>query len=471
MTTGDRPADPLPPPAAVYADHQDAAPPLPPPSAVAGITSGPLRPAILRLALPAVGTTLFQVLFNVTDTFWVGRTLGSSALAAVSLASYSVWALVAVGELVGVGLTAVAARRHGERDPEAAARATGTALWLAIGLGLLVGAGGIALLPAVFELMETGGEVAALARDFLVVQLLGAVLIYGYYVVTAAFRSAGDTRTPFLLLGASVLVNLVLDPLMILGWGPIPALGVYGAALATVLTRGLSFVVGLELLRRRGGLRLSFAPRVAATIVRIGVPTMVTSVLFSVIYMLLVRVVGGFGTAAIAALGVGHKIEGMSYMTCIGFGLAAETLVGQNLGAGKPDRARRAGWQTAGISAVPSAILAVVFLLVPETLVGIFSSDPAVVHAGSLYLRTAALAQFTMAFETVLEGALTGAGYTLWPMVVVVGVSALRIPLAALVAPAYGLLGVWWILALTAMGRAAAMTALWRWGAWEEARA
>ncbi|HEX6107044.1 MAG TPA: MATE family efflux transporter [Gemmatimonadales bacterium] len=458
-------------PGAVYTDHLDAAPPLPPPVADTGITAGPLRPAILRLALPAVGTTLFQVLFNITDTFWVGRTLGSSALAAVSLASYSVWVIVSIGELVGVGLTAVASRRHGERDPDAAARATGTALWLGLALGLLVAIGGTAGLPAVLRLMEAEGEVAALARDFLVIQLLGAFLVYGYFVVTAAFRSAGDTRTPFLLLGASVLVNLVLDPLMILGWGPIPALGVYGAALATVLTRGLSFVVGIELLRRRGGVRFGFAPRVALTMTRIGTPTMLTGVLFSVIYMLLVRVVGEFGTPAIAALGVGHKIEGMSYMICIGFALAAETLVGQNLGAGQPARARQAGWLTARIAAVPSTVLAIVFLLVPEALIGVFSADPAVIHAGSLYLRTAAVAQFALAFEIVLEGGLTGAGYTLWTMIVVVGLSAIRVPLAMVVAPAFGLLGVWWILALTAIARAGAMSALWHWGRWERARA
>ncbi len=469
MTPAEPAGDPLPTSTAIYADRQDCSPPLPPPYDP-GITSGPLRPAILRLALPAVGTTLFQVLFNVTDTFWVGRTLGSDALAAVSLASYSVWAMVSVGELVGVGLTAVAARRHGERDPAAAAGATGTALVLALVLGALV-AGGIAGLPAVLRLMEARGEVAALARDFLVVQLLGAFLVYGYFVVAAAFRSAGDTRTPFVLLGGSVLLNLVLDPLMILGWGPIPALGVYGAALATVLTRGLSFVVGLGLLRRRGGIRLGFEPRVAGTILRIGLPTMLTGVLFSVIYMVLVRVVGEFGTPAIAALGVGHKIEGMSYMTCIGFGLAAETLVGQNLGAGSPKRAREAGWLTARIAAVPSCVLAVIFLLVPEPLVGIFSSDPAVIHAGSLYLRIAAVAQFTMAFETVLEGGLTGAGYTFWTMVAIVGLSAIRIPLAAMVAPTYGLQGVWWLLAFTAMARAAAITGLWHWGSWERAKA
>ena len=464
------PPAPAVPPPGLYADQQDASPPLAPPTA-AGIVDGPLRPAILRLALPAVGTTLFQVLFNITDTFWVGRTLGPSALAAVSLASYVVWVIVSIGELVGVGLTAVAARRHGERDPLSAARAAGTALVMAVALGIIIAVGGVLGLPAVFRLMGATGEVAVLAREFLVVQLLGAVLIYGYFVVTAAFRSAGDTRTPFLLLGASVLLNLVLDPLMILGWGPVPALGVYGAALATVLTRGLGFVVGLELLRRRGGIRLDLSLPVVRTIARIGLPTMLTGVLFSLIYMLLVRIVGRFGTPAIAALGVGHKIEGISYMICIGFGLAAETLVGQNLGAGRPDRARRAGWLTARIASVPAGALAIVFVLVPGALVGIFTDDPAVIRDASLYLRAAGVAQLAMAYENVLEGALTGAGYTLYTMLAVVGISALRIPLAELVADPFGLAGIWWMLALTAMVRAAAMTSLWHWGGWEKARA
>ena len=389
----------------------------------------------------------------------------------MSLASYVVWVIVSIGELVGVGLTAVAARRHGEGDPASAARATGTALAMAVALGVVVAAGGVLGLPAVLELMDATGPVAELAREFLVVQLLGAVLIYGYFVVTAAFRSAGDTRTPFVLLGASVVLNLALDPVMILGWGPMPALGVYGAALATVLTRGLGFVAGIELLRRRGGIALAFTVPVARTITRIGLPTMLTGVLFSVIYMLLVRIVGRFGTPAIAALGVGHKIEGISYMVCIGFGLAAETLVGQNLGADRPQRARRAGWLTTRLAAVPAWALAALFLAVPGALVGVFTDDPAVIRDGSLYLRAAAVAQLAMAFETVLEGALTGAGYTLLPMIAVVGISALRIPLAYLVAGPFGLEGIWWMLAATAMARAAAMTSLWQWGRWERARA
>ena len=471
MPTADSPVPDLTPPPALSADQHDTAPVLAAPSTlVAGITEGPLRPAIIALAWPAVGTTLFQVLFNITDTFWVGRTLGPAALAGVSVASYAIWIMTSIGELVGVGLTAVAARRHGERNPDAAARATGTALWMALAIGLAVAAGGVALLRPLFRVMQTAADVSRYGHDFLVVQLLGAALVYGYFVVAAAFRSAGDTRTPFYLLGAAVLVNLVLDPVMILGIGPFPALGVYGAALATVLTRGLGFAVGLALLIRRGAVRNAFEWRLARTIARIGLPMMLTGVLFSLIYVWLARVTAGFGTPALAALGIGHKVEGVSYMICVGFALAAETMVGQNLGAGRPDRARKAGWTTVRIAMVPTITLGVLFLLIPERLAAIFTADPATIAAAASYLRVVAPAQIAIAFEQVLEGSLGGAGYTIWPMVWVVALSAIRIPLAPWAAANWGLTAIWWVLTLTAVGRAVALTLLWHRGGWHRSR-
>ncbi len=437
---------------------------------ILAITRGPLDRAILMLAGPAVGTTLFQVLFNITDTFWVGRTLGAVALAGVSIASYSIWVMVSIGELVGVGLTAVSARRHGEGDPAAAARAAGTGLALAVILGLAAGIGGILLLPPLMQVMNAAPDVARVAREFLVVQFAGAFLIYGYFVVAAAFRSAGDTRTPFLLLGSSVLLNVVLDPLLILGIGPFPELGVYGAALATVLTRALACIVGLVLLVKRGMILPDWSGRTARTIARVGAPTMLTGVLFSLIYIWLARVTASFGTPALAALGLGHKIEGVNYMICIGFAIAAETVVGQNLGAGNGARAREAGWKTARFALVPAAIIAIIFLTIPEALARIFTDDPPTIAAAALYLRAVAIAQLALPFEAVLEGALAGAGFTLWPMTAVVALNALRIPLAPLVALEWGLAGVWWLLSITAMARAAALTAFWRWGRWAESR-
>ena len=410
------------------------------------------------------------MLFNITDTFWVGRTLGAVALAGVSIASYSIWVMVSIGELVGVGLTAVSARRHGEGDPSAAARAAGTGLALAVLLGLGAGIGGILLLTPLMQVMNAAPDVARVAREFLVVQFAGAFLIYGYFIVAAAFRSAGDTRTPFLLLGSSVLLNVVLDPLLILGIGPFPELGVYGAALATVLTRALACIVGLVFLVKRGMILPAWSGRTARTIARVGAPTMLTGVLFSLIYIWLARVTASFGTPALAALGLGHKIEGVNYMICIGFAIAAETVVGQNLGAGNGARARKAGWRTARFALVPATIIAVVFLTIPEALARIFTDDLPTIAAAALYLRAVAIAQLALPFEAVLEGALAGAGFTLWPMAAVVALNALRIPLAPIVALEWGLAGVWWLLSITAMARAAALTAFWRWGRWAESR-
>jgi Na+-driven multidrug efflux pump len=158
-------------------------------------------------------------------------------------------------------------------------------------------------------------------------------------------------------------------------------------------------------------------------------------------------------------------------MICVGFGVAAETLVGQNLGARNPRRARRAGWLTVEVTTVPMACFGLLFLLVPELLAGVFTRDPEVIAAAALYLRAVAAAQLATALENVLEGALTGAGYTLQTMVAVVALSAVRIPLAALAAPRFGLAGVWWVLSLTAIARGLAMTALFVWGAWERSEA
>lgn len=475
-TTNDRPHRRLtdsssPPPPALYGEQPDTAPQLAAPAASNDLLTGPLRPAILRLALPAVGTTLLQVLFNLVDLFWVGRTLGPTALAGVSIASYTVWVMVSVGDLVGVGLTAVASRRHGEGRPDLAARATGTALGVAALLGTGAAAFGLFGLDIVFRVMQAPPETVGYARDFLIVQLLGAFMIYGYFAVAASFRSAGDTRTPFMLLGVSVLLNLMLDPAMILGWGPLPEMGVFGAGLATVLTRGFGFIVGLWILRRRRLVRRAFDLRVALTSARIGTPTMLTGVLFSIIYMLLVRVTEQFGAPALAALGVGHKIEGVSFMTTIGFALAAETVVGQNLGARNPARAREAGWLTARLATIPTAVLGVLFLAVPEQLAGIFTTDPAVIAAAALYLRAVAISQLFIAFESVMEGSLGGAGYTLWPALAVVSFNLVRIPLATWAAARFGLGGVWWTISVTAIGRALVLMAMWRWGGWEKAKA
>jgi len=405
--------------------------------------------------------------FNLIDSIWVGRLIGPAALAAVSTAGFYIWVALSLGEMVEIGLIAVAARRHGEGYPERAARAAAAAVLYAVFAGLVVSIIGWSVAGTMFRLMGVPPDVASLGHAYLSTWLLGAPLVFGFFAIEATFRAAGDTRTPFLMLAGSVGVSILLDPLLIMGLGPFPRLGVEGAALASVMVRGGGFLLGLFIALRRGLLRVS-APdwRALPTMIRIGAPLSLAGVLLSVIYMWLTRFTSRFGTAALAALGVGHKMEGLGFIAISGFGLAASALVGQNLGAGQEARAREAVRLTVGYCLVVTVATAIAFLLIPGRLVSLFTRDSQVIADGALYLRVIAFAQIGQSFELILEGALAGAGYTFWPQVASTTLTAMRIPLSAWWSRAFGLLGIWLALSVTAISRGIAMILFWKSGRW-----
>lgn len=207
-------------------------------------TRGPVGSAVLRLAGPAVAAGLLEASFNLADTFWVGQGLGSASLAGVATGGFVVWIVLAAASLPAVGLTAVASRRHGEGRRSAAADAGYQALWLGLVLALLIAVLGLAGLHGVFSLMGTPPDVTAEGKGYLSVYLAGVPIVFSYFVLEAAFRASGDTRTPLLILLLSVGLNFVLDPLLIFGPGPVPEMGVEGVAAATLVTRAIGCAVG-----------------------------------------------------------------------------------------------------------------------------------------------------------------------------------------------------------------------------------
>jgi putative MATE family efflux protein len=432
-------------------------------------TRGSVRTVVRRLAGPAVAATLIQGLFNIVDTFWVGRGLGSAALAGVSTAGFSVWLVLAMAQLPAVGLTAVASRRYGEGRGDLAAAAAYHAFWLGLAVALLLGGLGLAGLPALFELMATPDDVTLQGSRYLGVYLVGAPIVFSYFVMDAAFRAAGDNRTPLLLLGVSLGLNALLDPLLILGIGPFPRLGIQGAALATLVTRATGCAIGYRWLHDRGLLRRArLRSRHLSRMAWIGLPVSAGGAVFSFVYILLTRITSRFGTPALAALGVGHKVESISYMTCIGFGLAAATAVGQNLGSGSPSRAAAAGRVAARYALAITGAAGLSFLLVPEALMRVFTADAAVIAAGASYLRIVAVAQMFMALEIVLQMAMEGAGYSLLPTVASVTLTVLRLPLALALRGVMGLAGIWWTISGTGVARGAAVAWIWHRGTWKE---
>ena len=434
------------------------------------LTGGPLRPVILKLAAPAVAMMACHFCFNLIDSIWVGRLIGPAALAAVSTAGFYVWVLLSLGEMVEVGLLAVASRRHGEGRPDRAAGAAGAAVVCALAAGTGVSLLGFVLTDHLFRLMTVPPDVALLGHAYLDTWLLGGPLVFGFFAIEATFRASGDTRTPFVLLAVSVALSIGLDPLLIAGIGPFPKLGVAGAALASVAVRGGGFLIGIAIALRRGLIRLD-APdwRAVPTVFRVGAPLALAGVLLSVVYMWLTRYTARFGTAALAALGVGHKVEGLGFLAISGFALSAAALVGQNLGANQEARARQAVRLTVRYCLTVTVATAIAFLTIPRILVAVFTSDPAVVADGSLYLRVIAAAQIGQTFEIILEGALAGAGYTLWPQLTSTTLTLLRVPLAAWWSARLGVLGIWLALSATAVARGIAMTVFWWRGAWRRA--
>jgi putative MATE family efflux protein len=431
----------------------------------------PLPGVVLRVGVPAVASALLITAFASIDAAWIGHHIGGAGLAAVSTSLFWIWVLVSTAEMVSVGLTAVAARRHGESRPDLAARAVGDALLFTLALGALIAIAGTLVLPQLFSVMHAPSEVVALGRTYLGTYLIGTPAIFAFFVVDAGFRASGNSATPFRMLLVATLASVALDPALIIGWGPLPALGIRGAAIATLCVRGSIGVLGVLMLRRAK--LVVFGPpnvRTLLDICRVGLPTAATGVIFSLIYVKLTQTTAQFGTPAMAALGLGHRVESWMYMLGVGFGAAAAAIVGQNLGAGQPQRAMRAGWLTLGLSCVPGVLACVALLVIPDRLAMLFNSEPAVVSEAVKYLQIAALCQVIVSGETVLEGALGGAGWTVPPMLTSTMLTVARIPLAAWAAARWGTVGIWWVINLTAIGRALAMMALWGSGRWTTTR-
>lgn len=428
------------------------------------MVSGSIDRAILHLGAPAALSALLQAGFLVVDAFWLGR-VGPVALAAASTAGFVMWLAQTIGEGLAAGSGSVIAAAVGSGSRLAVRRAAAAGHGLAVWGSVVVLVLGLLSNRAIFEFMGTDRPVTEAGIAYMVVILLGMPAYFLFAWITAAFRAAGDAATALKLLAVAAVINLVLDPLLIFGVGPFPQMGVAGAALATVISwlvacsRGWWMLEGLDI--RPAVLDFLRPPRESWQALRVGLPLGLEGALFSVIYILLTRVTTTFGTPAVAALGVGHKLEVFNYFVCAGMGAAATTLVGQNLGAGAPIRARRAAWRTLFLTIGPVGLVTTVLVTFPEAAVSVFSSDPEVVAAGTTYILIVGLSQIFMAIEVVLIGAFAGAQWTVVPAVVEISLTAARVPLAFwLVDQGWGVEGVWVAISVTCVAKGVLLAVL-----------
>jgi putative MATE family efflux protein len=429
------------------------------------MVSGSIDRAILHLGAPAAMAALLQAGFLVVDTFWLGR-VGPVALAAASTAGFTMWLAQTLGEGAAAGSGSVLARAIGAEDSEGAVRSAAAGQTLGVWGSAIVSVAGLLVSHATFAFMGTDALVTTEGMKYMWVNFAGIPLYFLFVWLSAAFRAVGDAQTPLRLLAGAAVVNLIADPILIFGLGPVPALGVAGAALATVASWLVASAWGWVLLGRLGIRPRVFAflrPPLDETLraLKVGLPLALEGALFSLIYILLTRVITSFGTPSVAALGIGHKLEVLNYFVCAGIGTAATTLVGQNLGAGESRRAVRSAWRALFLTCLPVGVVTILLVSFPEAAIGVFSSDARVIALGSTYVLLVGMTQLFMAAEVVMLGAFAGVQWTAWPAVIVVGLTALRVPLAMwLVSRGWGVEAVWFAIASTTVIKGVILAAL-----------
>ncbi len=417
-----------------------------------------------------------ETAFALADAFWVGK-LGAVAMASVISSQFIIWIIYSLMSIISTGVVALVARYVGAKDEERAAYVSRQALFFSVILALILTLAGIFSAKSVFILMGTEAEVTHWGSRYLRITYLAATFFFLIDIFGAIFRASGDTRTPMRVVMTAIGLNIILDPFLIFGWGPFPAWGTDGAATATFVGQGVGAFLYVILIRRGKlrfkmdlALRHKFDFSILRRVVRIGLPTSISGISFSIVYVFVNKITALFGTESIAALGIGNRLESVSYLTCFGFSIAAATLVGQNLGAKKPERAAQSAWRTVWIVSGITGFISLVFLSFPETISAFFISDPAVIGISINYLRILALSQIFMGLEIVLEGAFSGAGNTIPPMAVSVPGSAARIPLAYLMAISWGagVNGVWWAITLTTIIKGIVLAIWFKKGKWKK---
>jgi len=449
--------------------------PARPGTADSWLTSGSLLRAAWRLSLPMTGGVLLQNLLSLVDMMFVAW-LGPVAIAAVAVSGVllGIISMLAIG--VTTGCTALVAQAVGAGNREGAQRAAAQSLLLSGALSVAVAAAGLPLAGPLLRMLGAQPDVVARGVPYLRIVAGCSFTMVLSFTFASAVRGAGDAVTPLKVMIVANVINIFLDPVLIYGLYGMPALGVAGSALASVLASfvamGLLARVFFAGRHRHFHLRLHHLrphwPTIAR-ILRIGVFGSGQMLIRNISAVGMVRIVAPFGAVALAAYGVGMRLWFAVLMPGIGFGTAAATLVGQNVGARKPRRAVKAGWAIAGMWAAVSAALSVGFLVWAERMIAVFNSSPEVVATGASFLRwTAATFVFT-AMSVVLGRAMTGAGDTFWPMLITgVAMLACRIPLAYALAAAWGeVSGVWAAMAASNVVQGVLFTAAFLWGRWQ----
>lgn len=432
------------------------------------LTEGNIAQVLIRLAIPIMGTSFIQMAYNMIDMIWIGR-MGSNAVAAVGTAGFFPWFAFALIVIPKIGAEVGVAQSIGKGDRDDAKAYIRHTIQLVVFLAITYSVLVIVFRKSLIGFFDLGDiEIIKMAISYLVIVSFGMIFYFVNPVFTGILNGYGNSRTPFILNAIGLVTNIILDPILIFGVGPIPAMGVVGAGIATVFAQFIVSCFFVYHIVKSGeeifsDLHLLKKPDLAHMnrIIKLGLPTGLQNGLFTFFAMIIAKIIASWGPVPIAVQKVGSQIEAISWMTAEGFATAISAFVGQNYGADKWDRIKKGyfiGLRIVGIIGVLATLL---LFFAAEPIFKIFLTEPEAISQGVVYLKILSLSQLFMTIEIASAGAFNGLGKTVPPSIVGIIFNGLRIPSAILLSgyTILGLNGVWWSISISSIFKGIILTA------------
>ncbi|UCH35008.1 MAG: MATE family efflux transporter [Armatimonadota bacterium] len=439
------------------------------------LTTGSIPRHLVAFSTPMLAGSLLHTAYSLVNAFWVGKFLGTTALAAITVSMPAVFVLIAVAAGLTLATNIVIAQHYGARDWERLKSAVQTSIVLIGGSSFVFLVVGEIVARDLLVAINTPAGVLPSAFSYMRIFLLGLPFGFGFFLLASMLRGIGDSATPVYFQTVSVGLNIVLDPLLMFGLLGLPALGIAGAAWASVIAQAVGVAALVAYIQVRKPLvtpdwrRLRVEASTAWLLVRIGLPAMVQHSVVSVSLLVIVSFVSRFGENADAAFGAGLRIDQVSFLPAITIGAAISTLAGQNIGAKRYERVHLVFRWGLLVSVVISLLITVVVISIPGVLLRAFLNEPEVIAIGVSYLRIVGITYVLYAVLFASNGVINGAGYTTWTTLIsVIGLWGVRLPLAYILPRRmHDVRGIWWAMLLSVGCSALLSLAYYATGRWK----
>jgi len=454
----------------------------PKPEAASGarLTEGPIAKTLFVFSLPILLGNVLQTLNGSINAIWVGRLLGETALAATSNANFLMFFLISLSFGISMASVILLGQNLGARRMQEAKKVVGTSTSFFFILSVITGALGVAFSPLILELLDTPAEAMDMAIIYTRIMFAGTPLMFGFNLVMAVMRGAGDSTTPFWFLLLATVLDIGLNPLLIRGAGPLPEMGIAGSATAALIANFISLILlMIWLYARKYFLRITWSElhllrmdwRIIHLTIRKGIPMGLNMVIVSLANLLLIQIVNGFGTEAAAAFGIANQIASYVQMPALAIGGAVTSMAAQNIGAGRWDRVNRITGVGIGFNVLLTGALVLVLMLFNRETVSLFVDEGGAIEIG-MHINNVTLWSFIIfGIFNVQAGVVRSAGAVMAPLVFAfISLMVIRTPLAAWLGHAFGLDAVWWCFPASFTMAALLNTFYYKYGGWRKAR-